>query len=439
MAQLTIALVGAQQWVSSELRHRLCSEVEIVAVPDATADFPALSKVGLFLLGNSSGDVSGAIADIRCLRRLRPLTPVFLLAWVSSERLAIAAIKEGIGDYFAPVELEDVIAAIRRFVLRASTLPVVENGERPIVGDSPPMQAMRTYVIRVAQRDSNVLLLGETGTGKDLIAEAIHANSPRRGKPFVCVNCAAIPDTLLESELFGFERGAFTGANVAAEGKIRQAHGGTIFFDEIGEMTPYAQAKILRVIEGKQIQRLGGKASVPVDVRVIAATNQDLARLVEEQRFRRDLYYRLNVTQIQVPALRDRRGDIIALLEHYVRIFNSQTGAGVQGFTPEALSYLSSYNWPGNVRELKNMVEAIFVDPPYPRIDIPHLPTNASTPAVPSTASERDQLLEVLEATQWNKSKAAARLRWSRMKIYRKLAKYNIDDREECMQAAATS
>jgi DNA-binding NtrC family response regulator len=362
---------------------------------------------------------------------------VFLLAWVSSERLAIAAIKENIGDYFAPVELKDVTAAVRRLALRASPARAVENGEHPIVGDSAPMQAMRAYLIRVAQRDSNVLLLGETGTGKDLIADAIHANSPRRGKPFVCVNCAAIPDTLIESELFGYERGAFTGANATAEGKIRQAHGGTIFFDEIGEMTPYAQAKILRVIEGKQIQRLGGKASVPVDVRVVAATNQDLARLVEEQRFRRDLYFRLNVTQIRVPALRDRREDIAALLDHYVRIFNSQTGAAVEGFTQEALNYLTNYNWPGNVRELKNMVEAIFVDPPYPRIDMAHLPGNASHPAVPRTASERDQLLEVLEATQWNKSKAAATLRWSRMKIYRKLAKYNIDDREECMHAAA--
>ncbi|HEY1758754.1 MAG TPA: sigma-54 dependent transcriptional regulator [Bryobacteraceae bacterium] len=434
MAQLTIGVVDGQPWVGSALQQLLGSEVEIIAGP---ASSPALPKVGLFLLGSNTADVPGAIAAVRRLRELRPLVPVFLMAWVSSEQLAIAALKEGVADYFAPpVELKDVTAAVRRFMLRATTVQVVENQERPIIGDSTAMQALRAYMMRVAQRDSNALLLGETGTGKDLVAEAIHANSPRRNKPFACVNCAAIPDTLLESELFGYERGAFTGANATSEGKIRQAHGGTVFFDEIGEMTPYAQAKILRVIEGKEIQRLGGKASVPVNVRIIAATNQDLAKLVTEQRFRRDLYFRLNVTQIQLPALRDRREDIVALLEHYVRVFNTRTGAEVEGFTQEALDYLTRYDWPGNVRELKNMVEGIFIDPPHPRIDLPDLPGTSGFPAIPCNASERDQLLEVLEATQWNKSKAAAKLHWSRMKIYRKLAKYNIEDREECALSA---
>jgi len=439
VVQLTIALIEAQPWVRSALQGLLGSEAEIVAVPEPAAGVSALSRVGLFLLGNSSGDVSRAISAIRSLHGLRPGTPVFLLAWVSSERLAIAALKEGVADYFAPpVELKDVAAAVRRFMFRSSPLQGFENGERPIIGDSPLMQAMRAYLIRVAQRDCNALLLGETGTGKDLIAEAIHANSPRCGKPFVCVNCAAIPDTLLESELFGYERGAFTGANTTTEGKIRQANNGTIFFDEIAEMTPYAQAKILRVIEGKQIQRLGGKASLPVNVRIIAATNQDLPKLVAEQRFRRDLYFRLNVTQIQLPPLRNRREDIVALLEHYVQVFNSRTGARVEGFTKEALDCLIHYDWPGNVRELKNIVEAIFVDPPYPRIDVLHLPSTASSlPEIHLNASERDQLLQALEATQWNKSKAAEKLRWSRMKIYRKLAKYNIEDREECLETAA--
>ena len=439
MAQLKIAVLEAQPWVGPALQGLLGSDAEVVAVPEPVTSVSTLSKVGLFLVGSLSGDVSRAMSAIRRLREVRPGTPVFLLAWVSSERLAIAALKEGVADYFAPpVELKEVAAAVRRFMSRPSRLEDAQSGERPIIGDSPLMQAMRSYLMRVAQRDCNALLLGETGTGKDLIAEAIHANSSRRGKPFVCVNCAAIPDTLLESELFGYERGAFTGANATSEGKIGQAHNGTIFFDEIGEMTPYAQAKILRVIEGKQIQRLGGKASVPVNVRIIAATNQDLPKLVAEQRFRRDLYFRLNVTQIQLPALRDRGEDIVALLEHYVRVFNSQTGAAVEGFTQEALDCLLHYDWPGNVRELKNVVESIFVDPPYPRIDVRDLPRMISSlPAIPSSASERDQLLEALAATQWNKSKAAEKLHWSRMKIYRKLAKYNIEDREESLETAA--
>jgi len=287
----------------------------------------------------------------------------------------------------------------------------------------------------VAQRDCNVLILGEPGTGKDMVAEAIHLTSPRHSKPLIFLNCAAIPDTLLESELFGYESGAFTGASRAADGMIRQAHGGTVFFDEIGEMTPYAQAKILRVIDGKQIQRLGGKANLPVDVRIIVATNQDLPKLVAEQRFRQDLYFRLNVVRIQLPSLRERRQDIGDLLQHYVEVFNQQTGAAVEGFTPEALNQLIQYDWPGNVRELKNVVESIFVDPPYRRIDVCHLCQLQANVSKVAVASEREQLLEALQATEWNKSKAAGRLHWSRMKIYRKMAKYNLAEREVSPEA----
>ncbi len=438
MAPFTIVLIETQPWVSSALRAQLDSGVDLVTATNLHEDLYRLSKAELFLLGNSSADVPRVTSAIRRLHELRPLSPVFLLAWVSSEQVAIAALKEGVADYFAPVEMNEVAQAVRRLLSRTSTTAGLETGERPIIGESSLMQATRAYLLRVAQRDCNALVLGETGTGKDLVAEAIHANSPRRAKPFVCVNCAAIPDTLLESELFGYERGAFTGANSTTEGKIRQAHTGTIFFDEIGEMTPYAQAKILRVLEAKQVQRLGGKSSLPANVRIIAATNQDLPKLVTEHRFRRDLYFRLNVAQIQLPPLRDRREDIASLLGHYVCMFNARTGAAVQGFSDEALEYLLQYDWPGNVRELKNMVEAIFVDPPYPRIELRHLPGTVSKSApMPGNSSERDQLLQALEAAQWNKSKAAAKLHWSRMKIYRKLAKYNIEVREECLDTVA--
>jgi transcriptional regulator with PAS, ATPase and Fis domain len=334
--------------------------------------------------------------------------------------------------------MHEIATAIRQRAIspkfrgeRCSEALKQDPGQRPIVGTSAAMQGVRGYLLRIAQRDCNALVLGETGTGKDLIAEAIHANSSRRPQPFVCVNCAAIPDTLLESELFGYERGAFTGANSAMEGKIQQANNGTIFFDEIGEMTPHAQAKILRVIEGKQIQRLGGKSSIPVNVRIIAATNQDLPKLVAEQRFRRDLYFRLNVAQIQLPSLRERREDIASLLDHYLNVFNEQTGAGVEGFTREALDRLTEHDWPGNIRELKNVMESVFVDPPHPRIDVCHLWRACAGLSLGGSINERDQLLGALQATQWNKSKAAGKLHWSRMKIYRKMAKYQIADRDE--------
>jgi DNA-binding NtrC family response regulator len=256
-----------------------------------------VSHARLFIIGNHFEDPSFLSSILDRLGRARLTSPVLILGWTSSERLAVTALKAGAADYFPPpIDLREVAAAVRRSTAprgpseEQAATEIVKGGGQAIVGDSLSTRDLREYLLKVAQRECNTLVLGETGTGKDLVAEAIHCNSPRRNKPMVCVNCAAIPDTLLESELFGYEKGAFTGAEGAAEGKIGQAQGGTIFFDEIGDMTPYAQAKILRVIESKEIQRLGGKASVPVNIRIIAATNRDLAGLISEQRFRKDLW-----------------------------------------------------------------------------------------------------------------------------------------------------
>ncbi|HKE25400.1 MAG TPA: sigma-54 dependent transcriptional regulator [Bryobacteraceae bacterium] len=438
MIRRAIALIGEDNGVRSELQRLLArDDLDVAAIANGMIDVCSSCGIELYIVQNATNNFSYAMEMVRKARMAHPRTPVVLLAWTSSEELAIAAIKEGVVDYFAsPIELGAVAAAVRRITNGPASRTADDAVD--IIGQSPAMCDLRSYIKRVAQRDCNALLLGETGTGKDLVAAAIHANSPRCAKPFICVNCAAIPDSLLESELFGYEKGAFTGAHGAAEGKIRQAHEGTIFFDEIGEMTPYAQAKILKVIEVKQIQRLGGKANVSVNVRIIAATNQDLPKLVAEQRFRKDLYFRLNVAQIQLPALRDRRADIRMLLEYYVEIFNRQTGSSLAGFTPQALSRLVEYDWPGNVRELRNVVESIFVDPPFPRIDVCHLPfLSGSFPMTSPDPNERDLLLEALEATRWNKSKAAAKLNWSRMKIYRKMAKYQIGDPETLEHAEA--
>ena len=225
-----------------------------------------------------------------------------------------------------------------------------------------------------APPDSNVLITGETGTGKELVAELIQQSRSRRPQPFVCINCAAIPDTLLESELFGYEKGAFTGANTASEGKLKLADGGAIFFDEIGDMSPYAQAKILRAIESREVYRLGGKRRIPLNVRVLAATNHDLEQSVARGQFRKDLYFRLNVARIHLPPLRERREDIVPLCHYYLRTLNQHFGRQVEGFTDEVLARLIRHDWPGNVRELKNLLEATFVNDPAQRIALVDLP-----------------------------------------------------------------
>jgi transcriptional regulator with PAS, ATPase and Fis domain len=282
---------------------------------------------------------------------------------------------------------------------------------------------------KVATTDSHVLITGETGTGKELAAQYIHQQSMRRTRPVVFINCAALPDGLLESELFGYERGAFTGAISAYSGKLKLADGGTVLFDEIGDMSPYAQAKILRVIETKEVYPLGGRRSVPLDIRIIAATNRDLERQVSKNEFRHDLYFRLNVARIHLPPLRERRDDIPLLIDHFVQEFSARFGRWIDGFSKEAMEILLRYEWPGNVRELMNLIERIFIDPPREKVAVGDLPESMHSP-LPAPRkilpAERELLLYTLSQTNWNKSKAAERLHWSRMTLYRKIAKYRI-------------
>jgi transcriptional regulator with PAS, ATPase and Fis domain len=245
----------------------------------------------------------------------------------------------------------------------------------------------------------------------------------------VCINCAAIPDSLLESELFGYERGAFTGAHALKEGALKLADGGTVFFDEIGDMSLYAQAKILRAIESKEVRRLGGKGSIPLNIRVISATNRNLEQLMAEDKFRADLYFRVNVASIQLPPLRERKEDLPALCDYHIRAFNQRFGLEVAGFSDEAFACLARYSWPGNVRELKNLIEATFINRPARRISLADLPDQFRRRLSEATGlpeDERDRLLHVLFATNWNKSQAAQQLHWSRMTVYRKMLKYHL-------------
>ncbi len=398
----------------------------------------------LVIIGSSRDSPGDGLDLARQIRRNHRRVPLILVAAASSEALAIAALRAGINDYFKqPFQLDELMASTYH-LLADSPRKEFSGGVRPatpgraedrlMLGESLAMREVHAYARKVAPADVNVLITGETGTGKELTAELIHRNSARCRKPFAPINCAAIPDSLMESELFGYEKGAFTGAHGRKEGTLKLAEGGTVFFDEIGDMSQYAQAKILRVIEGKEVHRLGGRDSVPLDVRFIAATNQDLDLLVREGKFRKDLYFRINVARIHMPPLRDRKEDILTLTDHYIRECNHQFGREVLGFTDEALQSLLRYDWPGNVRELRNLVEAVFINLPSRRISFLDLPVQfqkrlQETDGLPQ--DERARVLSALLATNWNKSRAAQNLHWSRMTLYRKMVKYRLSGGHE--------
>ena len=303
------------------------------------------------------------------------------------------------------------------------------SGQDGFINDSPRMRQLVAYVKKAAATDSSVLITGETGTGKERIARLIHEHSRRRNGPMIAINCAALPDALLEGELFGYERGAFTGAVSAYPGKLKLADGGTVFLDEIGDMSLAAQAKLLRALERREIFRLGGRQSVAFDVRVIAAMNSVPEALISAERFRKDLFFRINVARVHLPPLRERKEDIVPLLNHYVAEMNKLYGLRVQGLSQEALSCLLHYPWPGNVREIRNLVEAIFIDPPPVEIGIADLPAHVRACGEPSagpSGAGRERLLETLIAMRWNVSEVSKSLSWSRMTVYRKMAKYQI-------------
>jgi DNA-binding NtrC family response regulator len=300
-----------------------------------------------------------------------------------------------------------------------------------LVGSSPSMQALRGYLPKVAKSSAAVLITGETGTGKECVAQAIHSLSARARGQFVVVNCGALPDSLIESELFGHVKGAFTGAHANARGKIAHADGGTLFLDEIGEMSLFAQSRLLRVLETHEVQPVGSARSERVDIRIVAATNRALEEEVEARRFRSDLFYRLNVARLALPPLRERPGDIVPLVRHVIDELNARDGGHVSGIAPALVESLEAHQWPGNVRELRNLVESVFIDPPHGQLDLEHLAPAfqalfrqyRSTPD-----SERAHMIAVLEHHQWNKAEAAKALQCSRMTLYRKLAKYHVTE-----------
>ena len=415
-------------------------------------------RFDLVLTDIRMGDVDG-ITVLREFKRFSPDTSVVLLTGFGSMEGAIEAIKQGAYDYLAkPFKKEEIKLVVQRG-LEHSRL-VRENaryreelrewqGLSQLVGSSPRMLEVYKLVARVSAGKSTVLLEGESGTGKELIARAIHSNGPRRNKPFVPVNCAALPDALLESELFGHEKGAFTGAMISKPGLFEIADQGTIFLDEIGDLGPALQAKLLRVIQEQEIRRVGGTASIKVDVRIIAATNRDLTARLKDGQFREDLYYRLNVVRIVLPPLRERRDDIPMLAHHFLQKFSRVDAHPIRGFVPETMNLLQRYLWPGNVRELEHVIERAVSLSHGPLLlpdDLPELirrgvgetvdanvePAGEANGALLSLdAMTKLYVIRVLKETGGNKVRAAKILGIDRRTLYRMADRFGIDLGEE--------
>jgi two-component system response regulator HydG len=337
--------------------------------------------------------------------------------------------------------LKQTSGALRRAVLheeeirdlRARIEPTAEFSG--MVGKDPKMQVIYKLIEDVAPTDATVLIQGESGTGKELVARAIHQHSSRREKPFVVINCSAYPSTLLESELFGHEKGAFTGASRRRAGRFEQADGGTVFLDEIGEISQTAQIKLLRVLQSQKFERIGGEQTLAVDVRILAATNKNLLEQVKAGQFREDLFYRLNVIPIQLPPLRERQNDIPLLARHFLRVFSERQKKELREFGSEAMRIILNYRWPGNVREIENTIEHAVVlakGSAVEAVDLPPLLAGSGAQGPPAasktiTDTEVRLLREVLEECNWNKTEAATRLGISRSTLYEKIKKYQLN------------
>ncbi|PIR20053.1 MAG: DNA-binding response regulator [Deltaproteobacteria bacterium CG11_big_fil_rev_8_21_14_0_20_47_16] len=389
------------------------------------------------------------------VKQASPNTVCIIMTAFGTITSAVEGMKAGAYHYLTkPFELDD-IASLVATALEHQALKV-ENATlrrqlrskykfEGILGTSAEMNSVFSLMEKVADTDSTILILGESGTGKELVAKAIHYNSRRSEKPLVIVNCAAIPENLLESELFGHVKGSFTGAYQAHEGHFAQANGGTIFLDEIGEMSPKLQVKLLRVLQERKYEPVGSTRTENVDVRIITATNRDLEQEVKEGRFREDLFYRLNVIPVKIPALRNRHDDIPLLLNHFLKKSNETNERNVEGFTPEALKVLCEYDWPGNVRELENLVERTVVIKEIGWMDVSDLPEKISkTPAhfhpqkvvIPDSGLsfneivndfENELILQALRKCNWNKNKAATLLQLNRTTLVEKIKKKQLD------------
>ncbi len=441
-SEIKILIVDDEQIVRDSLTHWF--EEDGYQVSSAADAFDVLkdlrpNKYDIMLVDIKMPKMSG----LELLEKVKEIDPdciVIIITAYASVPSAVQALKNGAFDYVTkpidPDELSHLIKnAIKQKSLKQENVALKTSidemfGFEGLIGESTEMKKVFELIKIVAPQDTTVMIRGESGTGKELIARAIHMNSPRRYYPIIPVNCGAFTESLLESELFGHEKGAFTGAQYRRKGKIEMANGGTLFLDEVGSVSPKMQIELLRALETKQFTRVGGNEIVKVDFRLISATNENLEKLVEEGRFREDLYYRLNVFTIYVPPLRERRSDIPVLANYFVQKFARQMNKPILKISDEAMEILLNHNWPGNVRELENAIERAMVVGKLPEIKPSDLPfqieKNFKNESDSLEDVEKNHIHKVLRKYDWNISKAAAALEIDRVTLYNKIKKYGL-------------
>jgi len=436
-----ILVVDDEKIVRESLRDWLVNVgygVEVAESGEAALQIIKQKKIKIMLADLVMPGMDG-IELMKEARKIAPTIITVIVTAYGSIQTAISAIREGAYDYiekpFCPEKVELLIKnLVAHHDLVEENISLRQKIEdrylfEGIIAKSPVMLRIFELIKTVAPTIATVMIIGKTGTGKEMVARAIHLQSQRRKKPFIAVSCASLPESLLESELFGHEKGSFTGAVERKKGKFEAADKGTLFLDEIGEINANTQIHLLRALEEKKITRVGGNEEIDVDVRVIAATNKDLKTMVKQGSFREDLYYRLNVVTIQLPPLRDRREDILPLAEHFLRKFSKDNNKVVKCFSPDIIEFIMNYSWPGNVRELENMIEHGVILSKNKEISMADLPQDCVHPTPEEGKSIEDVLrnhiIHVLEETKGNISEAAKILGIQRMTLYNRLKKYN--------------
>ena len=463
----SILVVDDEEAIVSSLGSILQDEGYEVAVAKSGVEALKIYTIDppdLMLLDIWMPEMDG-METLRRVKELVPTAQVMMMSGHGSIETAVKAIKLGAYDYIEkPLSLENVTLrvkhALEQFRLEEENRSLRTKVQRKfeLVGQSPAMQQLRQLIDTAGPTNSRVLIGGENGTGKELVARAIHLQSARADRPFVAVNCAAIPETLIESELFGHEKGSFTGATSMKRGQFEQADGGTLFLDEIGDMSLNTQAKVLRALQEQQFTRVGGTKLLKVDVRVLAASNKDLMKEIEKGTFREDLYYRLNVVPIVVPPLRERREDIPLLIRHFMKLHAEEQGLRMKEISPEAMAVFQQYEWPGNIREFRNLIERLMIMVPGNVIDGAQATTSlqvkapgavaAATPAVQTAASplftqpfdslrdarnafEKEYIARKLREHHWNISRTAEDLKIERSHLHRKIKLLDVEMRPE--------
>jgi two-component system, NtrC family, response regulator AtoC len=462
--QYKILIVDDEKNMRFLLREALLKERYEIATAENGAEAVALIGAGDFhcvLLDVRMPKMDG-IRTLDGILKINPEMPVIMMTAFGSRELAMEAIQRGAYDYFTkPFDIDEMRVVVKRALEKQKLEEEIRSLRQKldksydfegIIGQSEEMREVYDLVSKVVKNDITVIIYGESGTGKELIANVIHYRGPRGGNPLVKINCAAIPETLLESELFGHEKGSFTGAFARKIGKFEQADKGTLFLDEIGDMSLMTQAKLLRAIEECKIERVGGTEVIDVDIRIIAATNQDLPKAVHERRFREDLYFRLNVVPIFMPPLRVRKGDIPLLVEHFIEGNNRKLGKSVRGVSKSVMRSFLNYEWPGNVRELENVIQRAVLLTSGDLIAEDCLPSNLfeNKPRAASggqlapfdgslqeivdniaASAERQLIIDALERTNWSRTKTAELLKICRKSLHNKMKKYDLFDSDK--------